>query len=789
MKKLALIFLLIIFAAGAVSAAVSISGKVIDTHTHQPVIGASVAVFDIDGNILTGVIAGTDGSYSIEGLSVGSYNLRAMRMGYKTLFKSRISVRPNITTYVDFELEEELIQMEGITVRPKFFEKPEDAVVSTRSMDFEEIISQPGGVYDVQRAVQALPAVVSGSDQNNEIIVRGGNYGENLFLIDNMEMLNPNHFGWQGTGGGPVSVINTDFIRSIDFMAGAFPARYGDKASSVLDITLREGARDKMHYKFDMSMAGAGGTVEGPLGNGSFLLSAHRSFLSLIASSFGLTAVPHYYNVHFKAVYDLSYTRKLTFLGIYGKDWIRIESSDEADEEIYDDIKTIEAISDQYTVGASLKSLYSLGYYNLTLSRTYSTWNHDIIDTLDRRYLFNDSDEGENTAKFDLNINFARHTKLAVGAFAKNVIFHYETWARPDTLFIYDSSGNIVDTTDYITVIDVDEEADSWKYGGYVQLRHDAGSFLTLGLGLRYDKFDYTEFDCISPRLSLTFHLTPATDLNAAYGIHYQSPQWYELAFDPQNHFLKSKYTEQAVVGIEHLFADDIKITVEGYYKHYRDVPIDRSSTTSDPNDWDGVFINEGEGYAKGIEFFLQKKVMKNFWGTISYSYSVARAFDPRDNDREYSWDFDYGNVFTVIAGYKKDFMKDSWYRNFSKTLLYKIISFLPFVPADESGYTLKYRYLGGKPYTPVTYHPEWRRWVTDPNQLYNSARVAPYQRFDIMLSNRWYFKSWNLVYYFEVENLFNHPNVWDYYYAEDGDVESVYQMGRMVVGGVVFEF
>ncbi|MBN1150382.1 TonB-dependent receptor [candidate division WOR-3 bacterium] len=787
-KKIAIIILTMISFSSFIVAH-TVTGKVTDMDTHQPVIGANIAVFDLDGNLIAGVLAGNDGAFSIENLPAGSYNLRAMRLGYKTQVKNRVTVRPNIPTYVDFELEEELLQMEGITVRPKYFEKPEDAVVSTRSMDFEEIISQPGGVYDVQRAVQALPAVVSGSDQNNEIIVRGGNYGENLFLIDNMEMLNPNHFGWQGTGGGPVSVINTDFIRSIDFMAGAFPARYGDKASSVLDITLREGVRDRIHYKFDLSMAGAGGTLEGPLGKGSFLISAHRSFLSLVASSFGLTAVPHYYNIHFKAVYDLSHTRKFSLLGIYGKDWITIESSEEEDEEIYDDIKKIEAKSDQYTVGASIKSLYSMGYYNITLSRTYSTWNHDIIDTLDMRYLFNDSDEGENTAKIDFNINFARHTKLTMGLFAKNVSFHYETWARPDTLFIYDSSGNIVDTTDYITVIDVDEEADSWKYGGYAQLRHDAGTFLTLNLGLRYDKFDYTGFDCLSPRVSLSVHLTGNTDLNAAYGVHFQSPQWFELAFDPENHYLKSKYTEQVILGVEHLFADDIKATLEVYYKRYRDVPIDRASTTSDPNDWDEVFVNEGDGFAKGIEFFLQKKVMKNFWGTLSYSYSVAKAFDPRNEQNEYSWDFDYGNVFTLIAGYRKEYFKDAWYQSFSKSLVYKFISFLPFVPSDASEYTIKYRYLGGKPYTPVTYHPEWRRWVADPDQAYNSDRTKPYQRFDVMFSNRWYFKSWNMVYYLEVENLFNHPNVWEYYYCEDGEVETVYQMGRMIVGGVIFEF
>ena len=89
--------------------------------------------------------------------------------------------------------------------------------------------------------MQSLPSVVSGSDQYNEIIVRGGAPGENLFVMDHLEIPYPNHYPEQGKGGGPITMVDTEFIERIDFYAGAFPSRYGEKLSSVMDETLRSG--------------------------------------------------------------------------------------------------------------------------------------------------------------------------------------------------------------------------------------------------------------------------------------------------------------------------------------------------------------------------------------------------------------------------------------------------------------------------------------------------------------------------------------------------------------------
>lgn len=649
-----------------------LSGKVVDETTQEPLPGVNVMIVGTNKGAATDI----NGYFKIEGLEPKIYNVKFSMLGYKVIIKNRVVVKSNLLNFLIIELKEEPIQMKGVVVKPSFFEKAKDAVVSSRRMDFGEIISQPSGCYDVQRAVQALPAVVSGTDQDNEIIVRGGNYGENLFVIDNIEVQNPNHFAWQGTGGGPVSIINTQFVREIDFIAGAFPAKYGDKVSSVMDIKLREPSRNRLNAKFDIGMSGAGGSIEGPIHKASYMISAHKSFLSLIKSSFGLTAVPHYQNVQGKLVYDLSPRNKLILDGIFGNDWIHIEEEASAYRSTQGII--IDAKSHQYALGGTLKSLFGNGYSLFTLSRTLNYWNHYVTDTNKITVYHNYATEAENSVKFDLTLKPLTNSEISLGTYLKKPEINYDTHQKPDTMFIYDTTGAVIGTTDYVYRLDVQKDTNSYKYGGYLQYKQNIGRYFTLTSGLRYARFDYTKDRYLSPRIGGSFHITKDTDFNIAYGKCYQSPQWYKLMYDERNHSLKSKYTDQWVIGLERLFLEDIKGTIEGYYKKYKDVPIQKAYTTPDPNDWDNVYVNKGKGYCKGIEFFLQKKVKQNLWGTLSYSYSISRMKDPRYPEKEYSWNFDFRNVFTLILGYRKEFKGLNWYNRMKQNWWYNIISFIP---------------------------------------------------------------------------------------------------------------
>jgi len=239
----------------------SISGIVRDAETLSPLVGVNIII----DNTSIGTATNTDGRYHINNLKPATYTLSFHMMGYSKFKKVNVIVNPDRITIINTDLIIQAVKGEQVVVTSTPFAKALDAVVSDRSIDFNEMMNDPGGVMDAVRMVQAFPAVVSGSDQGNEIITRGGEPGENLFIIDNIEIPNPNHFGSQGTGGGPISMINSLFINNVDFYAGAFPAQFGGKVSSVMNIQLKEGNREKFHTNLDMGMSGLGLFAEGPI--------------------------------------------------------------------------------------------------------------------------------------------------------------------------------------------------------------------------------------------------------------------------------------------------------------------------------------------------------------------------------------------------------------------------------------------------------------------------------------------------------------------------------------------
>jgi outer membrane receptor protein involved in Fe transport len=615
-------------------------------------------------------------------------------------------------------------------------------------------------------------------------------------VIDGIEIANPNHFGYQGTGGGPISAINTDFVSEIDFYAGAFPARYGDKASRGLDVKQTEGLRDRFHFKAELGMAGMGGIAEGPLkqGKGSFMLSYRKSYLDLIAGSWGgMTAIPKYWNTQSKTVWDFSPKTKLSLFTLYSEDGIKIDTEDEEEGSANsdDEARKIESQTRQYAVGTTLRHVFNGGYIEGQISAIENKWRQQIKDSTEMNVKFrNYSTEKNATIRIDGAIFPFGTDEVSFGAFYKNCHLDYEYFFAPESVYLYEpGTDSIVGFTGIIYSNTVYRKKTTDKYGGYTQYKKNLGQKIVLTTGIRLDALSYTGNYTISPRVSLAYNFNEQTSLSSGYGRHYQSPEWFMLVQNGVDTKLKSKYTDQYILGLSHLFAPDLKGTIETYYKPYSDVPVTRDMTTDDPLDYDPYFVNSGKGDAKGIEFFLQKKVKKNFWGTLSYSYSESKAKDPRNENEEFSWDFDYRNVGTLILGYRQEYMKKSWYEKLSKKPLYKAVGWLPGMPSDESEYTLKFRYLGGRPYTKPVYHPELRMWLTDPETKINSSREDPYTRLDLFLKSRWYFGKWSLFTFFEVDNVLDKENLWGIIYNKDGTQTKVNQLRRMIIGGFIVEF
>ncbi len=801
-----------------------ITGYVTDSQTLQPLAGANII---IEGTML-GTAADSFGRFRLEDVPVGSSTLRVDMIGYAPVIRPNVHVSGVHQTQLTFELVSQAIDSEGVTVTSGYFESSSDAVISSRTVNIEEIRSDPVGGYDVQRMMQALPSVVSGSDQENEIIVRGGGPGENLFVMDHLEIPNPNHFGWETSGGGPINMLNTDFIERIDFYAGGFPAKYGDKMSSVMDITLREGNRDKFETKLDMNMAGLGIICEGPfsMGEGSYLVSLRQSYLKYVIKNTGLTAIPEYWNGQVKVVKDLNARNKIVVNAIGGQDYIKLEDEDTPQNRGADNV-----ISDgyQYTTGITWKSLFSeKGYSLISLGHTKTNWNYDVyslIDGIKDSYALKDDTESDTFFKNDLIYRFSPELIVSTGMNIKYGHYDHNSVIEESRINHYFYNDPILDD---FTIIDeevyyqwLDEHPDTepdictycpptilpqymqnrtghlWKSAAYFQVNYNILKKLSLHAGFRYDSVPYNRTSVVNPRVGLSWHLTNLTQINLAGGRYIQTPSYALLLWDKNEERLKNPRDEQIILGLDHLFAEDTKGSLEIYYKSYFDKPVEKSQITGDFIS-EG-YVSQGNGRAYGLEVFLQKKFADRWYGTFSYSYSVAQGVDPRVTNKKkyYDWNYDYRNVLTMIGGYKFKFIENVWYQKIRERAWFTFTNWLPFFPADEVEASFRYRYAGGRPYTAEIYDYHIREWVTIPDPAYtnsemiewNTLRFDYYSRFDIMILRRFNFHSVSVTTFFDLQNVFNRDNPWDYVRYDNGKKEIALQYKQMPVGGVIIEF
>ncbi len=223
LKINSIIFLIFIISASSTysqKSELSIYGKVIDAQTKEPIQYANVTVIGTNN----GSAANEDGYYEIKKLSYNTYQLKASVIGYIPIVKTDVVVQPGKPAEINFELIEEAVQLNNVTVLSDYFTNNPIEVNSVKNFSYEEIRRSPGGFEDVIRALSILPGVAQADAGRNDLIVRGGAPSENLYLIDGIPVSNINHFGGQGVSGGPLSYVNLDFVRETSFSTGGFSA-------------------------------------------------------------------------------------------------------------------------------------------------------------------------------------------------------------------------------------------------------------------------------------------------------------------------------------------------------------------------------------------------------------------------------------------------------------------------------------------------------------------------------------------------------------------------------------
>ncbi|NDD35298.1 MAG: hypothetical protein EBZ26_03155, partial [Flavobacteriia bacterium] len=242
LNKMRKLYLFLLLTVSWVAQAQVIRGTVVDDASNDPIPGAIVS---IQGSPIQAP-TDFDGNFELRGMVPGLYNVSVSFIGYEGKTQFEVQVTQAKAAVVNFRLREALQVLDEVVISTQQqFKQEAQSPVSVQSIGINEIQRNPGGNQDISKVIQSLPGVASGVAFRNDLIIRGGGPNENRFFLDGIEIPAINHFATQGASGGPVGMINVNFIRDVDFYTSAFAAQRGNSLSSIMEINLKDGRTDK----------------------------------------------------------------------------------------------------------------------------------------------------------------------------------------------------------------------------------------------------------------------------------------------------------------------------------------------------------------------------------------------------------------------------------------------------------------------------------------------------------------------------------------------------------------
>ncbi|MCI5082990.1 MAG: TonB-dependent receptor [Saprospiraceae bacterium] len=716
-----------------------VKGKVTNAINNEPVMFANILVLDTDFGTTTDL----DGNYEITGLEPGLYNVRASYIGFNEKTEFEVQITNSKPAIVNFQLSETIQELEEVVVKASPFRKTEESPVSLRTVGVAEIQRNPGANRDISKVIQVLPGVTSTASFRNDLIIRGGAPNENRFYLDDVEVPNINHFATQGASGGPVGLINVNFIREVDFYSGAFPANRGNTLSSVLNFKQRDGRDDRLGGTFMLSATDIGLTLEGPLSDKTtFLFSARRSYLQFLFQALGLPFLPTYNDFQAKVKYKIDKKNELTFIGLGAIDQFELNlDANETEEQQY--LLNNLPVSPQwnYTNGLVYKRYQENGFLTFVLSR-------NMLNNEAEKYFQNDDSSEDNLIlrykSQEIENKLRIEQTLRVGDYKFNYGVGYEYAKFNNSTFnrIFTSQGS--ETIDFFTEFDLN------KYSFFGQAsRKFLSERLILSLGFRADANDYSDdmsnpLEQFSPRFSLAYAFTDRLSFNFNTGIYYQLPPYTILGYQEDGQFVNKanniKYIQSnhLVAGVEFNTASKSKITVEGYYKYYDNYPFllrDRVSLANLGGDF-GVIGNEpatpeSEGRSYGLEFLYQQRLYKGFYGIASYTLGWSEFKDDKGEFVPSSWDSRH--ILNLAIGKR-------FGNNWEIGVNWRFQTGLPFTPFSDVSALVQNWDVNG-------------RGIPNYNLL-NSERASASNTIDLRVDKKWFFDKWSLNVYLDLENL-----------------------------------
>lgn len=614
----------------------SVSGFIEDAVTKEPLIGATITV----KGLRFGAYTNKSGYFSISGVPAGEQTLVVTYVGYLRK-EVPVTIASATASKVRIALTSDTSKAREVTVTADREEDKRQISISRVNIPIEQLSQlRIGGEADVFRALQMLPGVLTSSQISSGLFIRGGSPDQNLVLLDGMTVYNPTHlFGF-------ISAFNNDAIKDVDLIKGGFPAEFGGRMSAVLNITQKDGNRDRVEGLVGLGLISSRGSLQGPLGNGSFFLGGRRTYLDLV-----LGVVPedpetpfpkfNFYDLNAKITQNLGEDDKVSLSGFMTRDnlgfsqpgldfGVRIgnRATSARWSHIFD--PTV------FTVITASASRYDNGFDGRNSGIAFEVRNSIIDYTL--------------KAEFEW---FAGETFTLKGGYEANFYtFNYEQ------LFEQSAQNNTIlrDTT--ALVINDNTQAI------FAQTTWNITDQVTLQGGLRTSYWTSSKELLFDPRLALRVQVSDDISLKGAWGIYHQ---YLRLAsapdfsfFDtwlPSDRSVPPGRADHYVLSMESRPYEGYDINVDLYYKNLANInELQQGNRGRQVSVADIFYV--GNGYTYGVELFVQKRSGR-LTGWIGYALGyVYSRFDSVNRGEWFRPKFDRRHDLKITAMYQ---LSDRW--------------------------------------------------------------------------------------------------------------------------------
>lgn len=652
-----------------------VKGKVVDANANYPLIGAAVIVEGTDP--LIGGITDENGNFRLENVPIGRHTVVSQYVGYKTLSVPNVLVTVGKEVMLNISLTESVEQLANIVVTAaadKDQPLNDLAKVSARTFSLEEVTRFSGGRNDVARLATSFAGVSAPNDSRNDIVVRGNSPTGLLWRVEGIPVPTTNHFATFGTTGGPVNALNTNLLRTSDFITGAFPAEYGNANAAVFDVNFRNGNPDKFEFTGQLSaFSGLELMAEGPLGKSkerSFVASYRYGIASLAAT--GTSATPFYQDFSFKA--NLGKTKLGTFemFGLGGLSSIDFFGDEIREDDLFanpnqdayvENQLGLFGISNRFSINKTTSLKTTVGFSN-----TFSKYEQDNLIRNNEgeqltKYRATDNEDTENrlTLSSTLNKKFSARWNLRSGIVHENYSIKSmirDADNRPDL----DENGDGIPDR-LIPVRDVNETYSLTQL--FAQVENTITDNLSVTAGLHSQYISLSQKAALSPRAAVSYRSAPNQRWSLAYGLHTQAAAGPVLFFNEEvapgvfkrtNEDLGFMKSHHFVLAYDRGLGKDWRLKTEAYYQDLFDIPVESTpSSYSVINEGanfvfeeKGSLVNKGTGTNYGLELTLEKFFSDGYYllMTTSLFESTYKGSDNIKRSTAFNTNFVYNLLF-----------------------------------------------------------------------------------------------------------------------------------------------